>query len=121
MAVDRNQTQHDALSDDGLDAFFAAGRRTSDLPAPLMQRILADAATEIAGGPAEVVAVRRSSWRGILAAIGGWPAMAGMATATVAGLWLGFAGPSSLGDVLTFGTNYTLSDFMPSVDLTNGN
>jgi hypothetical protein len=39
---------------------------------------------------------------GWLAAIGGWPAAAGLATATVAGLWIGYAQPD-LGAV-TLGT-----------------
>lgn len=35
----------------------------------------------------------------MLAAIGGWPAMAGLATAGVAGLWIGIAPPAALADV----------------------
>jgi hypothetical protein len=125
MAVDLNGTRRDGdLDDAGLDAFFSAGRgpdnRPEALPAPLIRRILADAEVVATGGPAEVLAVRRSFWSGVLAAIGGWPAMAGMATATVAGVWLGFARPSALDGVLSFGADYSLSDFMASVDLADG-
>lgn len=95
MSDDR---QTETPRDDGLEAFFAAAR--ADAPTPsddLVARILADAD---AVHPAPVaLAPRRSAspaWRDVLRGIGGWPALAGLATATVAGLWIGVQPPSGL-------------------------
>lgn len=59
----------------------------------LMARILADA--EAAQGLA-VPVLLRVGWRNWLAALGGWPALGGMAVAGVAGLWLGVAPPAAV-------------------------
>lgn len=127
MALERNDPLPGASDTDaGLDLFFAAARgpegRPAPLPAPLMQRILADAAAVAAAphGVAEVMTARPGLFRSAWAALGGWPAVAGMVTATLAGVWLGFARPAVMTDMLSFGTQYTLSDFMASVDLAEG-
>jgi hypothetical protein len=86
--------------DIALDAFFAAAR--ADDPEPgddLMARILADAARVQPRPVTPVSAASASGWRGILAAIGGWPAMGGMAVATMAGLWIGIAPPAGLATI----------------------
>ena len=88
----------------------------------LMARVMADADAVLAersAGPAQEVA--RKGWLGAaLNGIGGWPAVAGLATATVAGIWIGFAQPGSLGGVadglLATGSAYDPGDFMPGFD-----
>lgn len=83
--------------DIALDAFFAAARAEEPVPGDdLMGRIMADAALVQGRSAVAVAAPVASGWRGILAAIGGWPAMGGMAVATMAGLWIGISPPTGL-------------------------
>lgn len=84
-----------------LEDLFAAAR--SDRPAVpehLSAAILADAAREQAGfQPARPArAARLPKWRQLIEAIGGWPAMGGLAAASAAGLWIGVAPPSFVPD-----------------------
>lgn len=116
-----------------LEAFFRAARsETVDPSDQLMSAILADAdrlqstendvTAEVA--PPTLPAPRRSPLQSILSAIGGWPSAAGMATATVAGVWIGFAQPVTFenlsgglllsGDYLSGNASYTLEDMAPS-------
>jgi hypothetical protein len=96
--------QDDAL----LEALFAeaAGDGKPEVPADLMARILADAeamqptAAALAARPA-----RQGLFSQFMQAIGGWPSLAGLATATVAGVWIGFSAygtivPSSVADLI---------------------
>jgi hypothetical protein len=96
--------------DDGLAAAFAAERAVSPVPSgALMARILSDAAatgkarTAAALRPAllpEAPFVARRPRRALsdlVALLGGWPAMGGMATAALTGIWIGFAGSSNPG------------------------
>jgi len=90
--------------DHDLEMFFRAAR--ADAPEPseaLMARVLADAeaalppvaAADCAASTGGVGAT--ASW--VERLLGGWRAMGGLATATVAGLWIGYAGladPSAL-------------------------
>lgn len=46
-----------------------------------------------AARPETVAATRRPWWRDALGQLGGWPALAGLAAACVAGVWLGAAAP----------------------------
>ncbi len=112
---------------DPLEPLFEAARAKAPQPsAELMARILVDAQAHLPA-PAPVAAVQsvppvRRGWlAGLLAAIGGWPSVAGMATATVAGLWLGFAQPEALttlsgGALLPGATaeNYELEELIPT-------
>ena len=101
-----------------LEAFFRASRARPVMPSPdLLERVLADAydaqdaqdavraATAAAAGdkPARPAApggmARRGRVRGWLGALGGWPALAGLASATVAGVWIGFHPPAFLDGV----------------------
>ncbi|MEQ9243915.1 hypothetical protein [Roseovarius indicus] len=86
---------------DPLTAFFDAGRAARPEPGDaLMARIMADAdrvQAERAEAPAP--GPRRGLFAGLAQALGGWPAMAGLATATVAGLWIGVSPPSGLAGV----------------------
>lgn len=84
-------------ADAALEAFFVAARAAAPEPsAAFLARVLAEAEAVQAqamrqADPAPAPA-RQNTWRGILAALGGWGGASGLATATVAGLWLGFTG-----------------------------
>ncbi|WP_407492772.1 hypothetical protein [Pseudooceanicola sp. MF1-13] len=95
---------HDQIDDQGLDLFFDAARRTPAQPSEdVLARIAGDAARVQAGFGATVLRPRRAGRVSqFLAAIGGWPAMAGLATAGVAGLWIG-AVPPAFVETLTSG------------------
>lgn len=107
-----------------LEGYFAAERDVAAQPSvELMARIMADAHTHI---PAAQVAqtpqptVRRGMFASLLDAVGGWPSLAGMATATVAGVWIGFSQPAGLDLVAEqlMGTSDTtyLVDLVPAFD-----
>ena len=85
---------------DDLERLLAKGRRQSgQMPAGLSQRILADADRVQAGFgsvPAAQAAARPGFWSQVMSALGGWPAMGGLATACAAGIWIGLASPSFL-------------------------
>ncbi len=123
---------------DPLEPLFEAARAEAPQPsAELMARILADAQAHLpTPTPAPVAAMRpvravqpvRRGWlAGLLAALGGWPSVAGMATATVAGLWLGFAQPEALttlsGGALLPGATaetYELEELIPTYGRLDG-
>ncbi|MBY6068206.1 hypothetical protein KUW17_15740 [Leisingera aquaemixtae] len=84
-----------------LEELFAAARRDRPaLPEHLSAAILADAGRvqqgRHAAGPAR--AARQPLWRQLIEAVGGWPAMGGLAAASAAGLWIGLAPPSFVPD-----------------------
>ncbi|MCG7494293.1 hypothetical protein [Thalassobius sp. Cn5-15] len=91
----------DVSADDlaALDDLFALARGVDDqgndlqTSMDLMDRVMADAmavqaqaAVVIAPAPGPKT---RSLLRDVLAALGGWPALAGLVTASVAGVWIG--------------------------------
>lgn len=85
---------------DDLDDLFAVARRVAPAPPDaLMARVLADAMA----AQAAQAAVRRAPRPGLLAqlreALGGWPAVGGLATAGVVGLAIGIAAPAGLADL----------------------
>ncbi|WP_341641031.1 hypothetical protein [Phycobacter sp. K97] len=94
----------------GLDALFAEARQNRpEMPDNLTARILADAAS-VQAAHQGAMAVQRGPmgqapraaalrlWHQFWRAVGGWPAMAGMATACGAGLWIGLAPPDFVPD-----------------------
>lgn len=98
--------------DEGEDAFletyFEAGRSAApEPPTDLMVRIAA--AAELA--PASVP--RRRGRLSIAAVLGGWPGIAGLATATAAGVFLGVAAPQMLDLVVPGGSGVDLGAFQP--------
>ncbi len=134
------------MDDAALEAFFAAGRaRTPEPGAEVMARILADAEAELAARTSRSVRswpvrsrpirswpVRsRSSvgrprrlgvWTRFLDGIGGWPALASLGAAAVAGVWIGFAVPDRINtlagglllpDAATSDMSYELEDLLP--------
>lgn len=88
--------QHDDT--ENLDRFFAAARATTPEPsAEFFALIVEDAqaqqaALRIPAAPAKRGGVIRQ-W---LDALGGWPAISSLATATVAGIWVGISPPEEL-------------------------
>ncbi len=87
---------------DALDALFAQARTTDLQPTDgLLVRIMADAVQvtqqrqqQAVASPASVRS--RGLLSGLVAALGGWPAMGGLAMATATGLYIGVAPPDSL-------------------------
>lgn len=126
-----SKTDHDHLDDAAeLEVFFAAARAEAPAVGPdLTARIMADAQAELAAraalaqsslGPGR----RRGGFvEALRATFGGWPALAGMVTATLASVWFGFAAPDQVntlaGGLLWSDTTdsatsgYTLDDFVP--------
>ncbi len=100
--------------DDLLEGFFAAARRVAPEPAPaFLERLVAQGeavqaerlSAAMAPPRARATAQRGGAQRsGVLEAlatlVGGWAAMGGvaggMATAAVAGLWIGFSGAETM-------------------------
>lgn len=82
------------------DLFAAARSERPAVPEHLSAAILADAAREQAGfqAAAPARAARQPLWRQLIEAVGGWPAMGGLAAASAAGLWIGVAPPSFVPD-----------------------
>lgn len=110
-----------------LDALFAAEMGNPIEPsADFLSRIMDDAMTTQAGfnvQESEPV-VEQSLWGSIVGIIGGWPTLAGLATATVAGVWIGISPPESLNTLTdsVVGTSFGYSDYLPNLDsvLTEG-
>ena len=86
-------------NDDMLDDLFAQARGAAPAPSDaLMARVIADA--EAAQPRPVAVSVARPGFVArILDVIGGWPAVSGLAMATVAGVWVGVAPPASVQDM----------------------
>lgn len=112
-----------------LDALLSEARATETRPAPdFLARVLDDAyAAQPA--PAAGDAVARPGGRSLLALLAGWVggfggAAAGLATATLAGIWLGFAQPAALSAPVAsvsaaFGAETAVDDvveLIPSLD-----
>lgn len=87
-----------AITDEVLDQLFSAARRApSPPPEALMARVLADAAREQGARPARAELRPARGWlAGLLAGLGGPGALAGLATAGLAGVWIGFVQPLDL-------------------------
>ncbi|NVK15117.1 MAG: hypothetical protein HWE35_13190 [Rhodobacteraceae bacterium] len=84
-----------------LDGLFAVARNEPPaLPDHLSAAILADAARVQPGGQpaAPARAARQPLWRQLAEALGGWPALGGLAAASAAGLWIGVAPPAFMPD-----------------------
>lgn len=80
-----------------LDDMFAAARDIdTSVPEILHDRVLADAAL-VPRAP-----VQDTMWQSLVAAIGGWPALGGVMTAGLVGVWVGFMPPLQ---VETFAAN----------------
>ncbi|QGX98925.1 hypothetical protein EI983_11845 [Roseovarius faecimaris] len=86
--------------DDGLEAYFNAARTTAPAPsAALLERIAQDAIAAQAPAPALAPPpdAPQPGWLSQLwQGLGGWPAFGGLATATMAGVWIGVYPPSTV-------------------------
>lgn len=110
-----------SLDDAALDDLFATARVQAPQPSfDLMDRVLSDALSvqELAEADTPVPQVKSEPfWRAALAALGGWPAMAGLATACVGGVWIGINPPDLVSDSATvffaLETDSYLVDAMP--------
>lgn len=110
------------------DLFMTAQRQSAPVSSDLMARVMADADAfmpqPVGVTPAE--APRVSLWSAILEALGGAGALAGLSTAMLAGVWIGFAQPgavSTVTDVLwSNDATYETVDVLPAFDdfLTEG-
>lgn len=87
---------------DALDALFAQARTTNVQPTDgLLARVMADAVQVNREKQSQAVkppglVQSRGFLAGLIAALGGWPAMGGLAMATATGLYVGVAPPASL-------------------------
>ncbi|PJI85030.1 hypothetical protein BC777_3026 [Yoonia maricola] len=86
--------------DDMLDDLFAMARGEKPVPGDdLVARVLADADAIQPGVVTAATTSQKGLWPRLLEAVGGWPAISGLAAATVAGIWVGIAPPSSVEDM----------------------
>lgn len=89
-------------AEDPLAPYFAALRKSGTGAPPgdaLMARVLADAEAEQAAresAAARARPAREGALRSAFRALGGWPAVAGLSAATVAGVWFGVNPPEAL-------------------------
>jgi hypothetical protein len=117
------------MQDSDLDDLFATARRepAAVVSVGLMARVMADAEAHQPRAAKPLAAAPRGGfWRGALSAIGGAGALAGLSTATLAGVWIGFVQPSAVIAVTeAFGVEGSLIetvDVLPTFDdfLTEG-
>ena len=103
-----------------LDDLLGHARAREALPSDdLIARVLADAATvQNAADWGPVPTPAKGVWANLMEAIGGWPALSGLAAATVAGIWVGVAPPAMVSDVTAavIGDEVTVS-FVSESDL----
>ena len=110
-------------TDHEIEALFDAARHSAPAPsADLMARILSDADNLQAQAHPKAAVARAplSRWRALVDLLGGWPAMAGLVSAGVAGLWLGVNPPDMLSDLPLAGfvaAEQMLTGMMPGVEL----
>ena len=112
------------MKTEDLEDMFAQARTAAPLPtSDLMARVLADA---LAAQPVDRPILptvarkppRQGFWSMVLAGLGGRAGIAGLGTATLAGLWIGFAAPAPLADLsAALGQSSALDLPMERVDL----
>lgn len=120
------KTENQPMQDDELDLFFQAARQEHVEPSDsLMAAIMGDAETHMPEvDPLPAPKAQRGGWlSSIFRGLGGLPAAASLATATVAGVWIGFTQPVQLetlsgglvlsGDYVAPDTSYALEDLAP--------
>ncbi|MEE2632667.1 MAG: hypothetical protein VX953_04125 [Pseudomonadota bacterium] len=126
--AEQSRGADDLFADTLMDDLFAEARdcRPAEVPVHLEQSIIREAVA-IQAARAAAVQAQGADWakgrtergrtglmaqlRGVIAAIGGWPAVGGLATASAAGLWIGLAPPSFIPDpVALAGIDLSASD-----------
>ncbi|MGR3503316.1 dihydroorotate dehydrogenase [Pseudaestuariivita sp.] len=98
MTDRRTKADKPAPEANWLDDLFAERREAEEPASPdLLARVLEDAyAAQPLAGPPEIEVAQAPWWRQVLDAVGGWPAAAGLVTAGLGGLWIGWAQPAAL-------------------------
>lgn len=103
------------MQDDLDDLLAAAARRPAQPSEMLMERVLADAlALQPQAAGLRPAPVRQGFLSRLVAALGGPPGLAGLGTAAVFGVALGYLSPTTL-DYLT-GTSADAAEFFPDAD-----
>lgn len=101
--------------DHDLDDLFKAARAARPEPSPaLLARVLADAEAAQAPPPAR----RDTRWRFVPLLLGSVGASLGMATAALAGVWIGYAQPDTLTSVTAALWVDQRIDLIPTYDFT---
>ncbi|MBK5932575.1 hypothetical protein C8N32_11141 [Rhodovulum imhoffii] len=107
--------------DVALEPFFSDARAAAPRPSgDLIARVMSDAQ---GGRPVRGLdtARRGGLLERLTAALGGWPALGGMAAAGMAGVWIGYAFPAGLSalgaELLVPEGDYELVELMPTVDM----
>ncbi|WP_247227695.1 hypothetical protein [Yoonia sp. F2084L] len=109
-------------NDDMLDDLFAQARGVDPTPSnDLMTRVLTDA-DAVQPKPVVRPDTRPGFWVRLVDAVGGWPAVSGLAAATIAGLWVGVAPPASVSDLTAtlIGDEVSISLFSTELMLDEG-
>lgn len=107
------------MTDHDLDHLFDAMRADAPHPpASLTARVVADAQAQMQPrvAPAVRKARRRAVWAGLARMFGGGGALAGMATAALAGFYIGFADPAQAGLMSSVLGQAAELDMMPGID-----
>lgn len=104
------------LGDKDLDVLFAASRRSVPDPSPKFLAELEVAALH-AFQPKVAQIARVTVFEQLKDALGGWAGLSGLATAALAGVWIGLSPPDLFPDPLTIvselsGTTTTLDSWM---------
>ena len=87
-------------NEDMLEDAFAKARAVEATPSDdIMVRILADADSVQGGFVVASAPEKTGLWERMMDGLGGWPAVSGLAAATVAGIWVGVAPPTALEDL----------------------
>ena len=114
---------HGAGAPDALEALFDEARASAPEPShDLTARVLADAlaAMPVARPAERPDAVARCGFLGgLLAALGGWGGIGGLATAAVAGVWIGFSSSvadSTVAGLLGSGDMVGTVELLPGAD-----
>lgn len=90
------------LNDDELDAVFSAARgEPIALSDTAMDQVMAAAIAELEDDTKQVSVKPVSWWRELVQTLGGWPAMGGLATAAMVGVWIGVSPPTALEGMTT--------------------
>ncbi len=116
-------TDQKNLIESDIDNLLAQAADTQTAPsADLLARVAGDAddiATTRELDNAHIpAALQPSLLARAFAALGGWPAVAGLTTASVAGIWIGYAAPDAFSGIaenfISIGATDALGDFMPA-------
>ena len=89
------------MDDAALERLFQAARRDAALPdADFLARLTAEALAEQPRPGARAQSVSGGFLARMLEALGGWPSVAGLAAAGLAGVWICIAAPGPVGTLM---------------------